>query len=58
MEFQKELNDLVQQLNTEIISASKQGYSTVTLTNDEVAKITSVLSHANERIVPQRTGIK
>jgi arsenate reductase-like glutaredoxin family protein len=51
MDFCEQLKALVKLLNAETVEASSQGYSTVTLTHDEVAKITQALSQANQQIV-------
>jgi len=50
MEFGKQLDALVKLLNSEKVEASNQGYNTVTLTHDEVSKITQALSQANQKI--------
>ena len=50
MEICKELNDLVKLLNDEKEQSTNQGFSTVTLTHDEVVRITQVLSDANQKI--------
>lgn len=50
MEISKQLDDLVKLLNTEKAQASRQGYNTVTLTHEEVLKITQAMSLAHQNI--------
>ncbi len=51
----KQLESLLKLLNSEVAQANQQGFNTITLTDEEVAKITNALSEANKQIshVPQ-----
>ena len=50
MEICQNLADLVKLLNQEKAQASAQGYSTVTLTHEEVAKIAQAMNAASQSI--------
>jgi 5-bromo-4-chloroindolyl phosphate hydrolysis protein len=46
-----QLDELVKLLNDEEAQARSQGYSTVTLTQEEVKRITEALANANQKIL-------
>ncbi len=52
MEIINQLNELVDLLNAEKQQASQSGYSTVTLTHEEVMKITITMANASQKINP------
>lgn len=50
MEICKQIDELLKLLSDEEAQANSQGFSTVTLTREELSKVTEALALANQKI--------